>query len=286
MTNNMDVVICVGYKDLFIVKRTIDNINSYIKPDNIYIIANVKFKIFFISHLRNFRNLHFVDENEIIDSRKLTQYVECKKNFLKKKDKWYYQQFLKMGFSLTNYAKNFYLIWDADTIPTRSLNFFESGKVILDVKSEYHEPYFKTMEKLLGVGKSVPYSFISEHMLVSVKTMIEMLNNIEDNNAIEGNSFFEKIINSIDEKTLLGFSEFETYGTYLHNKYPTSFVIRNLVSNRNAGSQYGIYINKVDLAKIDDYDTISLEPANRPNRLVQIKQLPMKFFIKILSFIK
>jgi len=142
------------------------------------------------------------------------------------------------------------------------------------------------MEKLLGVGKSVPYSFISEHMLVSVKTMIEMLNNIEDNNAIEGNSFFEKIINSIDEKTLLGFSEFETYGTYLHNKYPTSFVIRNLVSNRNAGSQYGIYINKVDLAKIDDYDTISLEPANRPNRLVQIKQLPMKFFIKILSFIK
>ena len=55
-------------------------------------------------------------------------------------------------------------------------------------------------------------SFIAEHMLFNVKIVKEFLYKIEQNDAVFGNKFFEKILYASDfSKQGNVFSEFETY---------------------------------------------------------------------------
>src|ERR1700728_1385919 len=41
---------------------------------------------------------------------------------------WYYQQFLKMGFSDFVADSEYYLIWDTDTLLTRRISFYEHDR--------------------------------------------------------------------------------------------------------------------------------------------------------------
>lgn len=48
-----------------------------------------------------------------------------------------------MGFALTPFAKEEYLVWDADTIPLNHLNFKDVGaKYLFMPKTEHHDPIF------------------------------------------------------------------------------------------------------------------------------------------------
>lgn len=80
--------------------------------------------------------------------------------------------------------------------------------MVFTPKTEYHEPYFRTMQALIGYGKGTDYSFIAEHMLVSVPIMKELIRKIESS-AIPGGSWFEKVINATPADEPNGFSEFE-----------------------------------------------------------------------------
>ena len=73
-------------------------------------------------------------------------------------------------------------------------------------------------------------------------------------------SFWQNILNAIDLKDLSGsgFSEFETYGTYLLNHYINLFVERPLITLRSGYSTYKRILNMDDL-KMLPYDTISFE---------------------------
>lgn len=153
---------------------------------------------------------------------------------------WYYQQFLKMRYAYLC-EQDYYLVWDGDTIPCRPFSMFheESGIPYLDLKKEYHEEYFITLSRLFpGLEKCIESSFVSEHMLVKRDIMKHLIEDIESRHDIKGESFWEKILRVIPPERIQenGFSEFETYGTYVCARYPEAYRIRNWHSFRQGGA--------------------------------------------------
>lgn len=183
---------------------------------------------------------------------------------------WYYQQFLKMEYS--KYSKNkYYLVWDGDTVPTKAFSMFDSemDKPFFDMKYENHEEYFVTMKKLLGYGKVVKKSFISEHMLFDKDIMAELISKIEANDSIQGDKYYEKVLFSIRAGELQSnsFSEFETYGTFATVNYPNAYIMKDWHSIR-----YGsVYFKPEEMTNEDyewigkDFDAVSYEKGMEYN---------------------
>ena len=128
---------------------------------------------------------------------------------------------------------------------------------------EYHKPFFDTLEKLFcpPLKKVIEESFVSEHMIIDVKIMKEMISNIETNKNLCGDTFFERILRIIDKNSFItGFSEYETHGTYICTKYPEKVEFRYLRTNRVAKVYFGNSPKIEDLEWAGaDYDTISFE---------------------------
>lgn len=268
----MDIIICVVLKDYLISKKTIKFLRKNIVANNIYILTSKSnFKLYSYK-FRNRYQVELIDEKEIVPN--ITKLEEIAEKHFKCKYRfgWYYQQFLKMSFALSKYAKEDYLIWDSDTIPLNTLTFIENGKMVFTPKTEYHENYFITMEKILGYGKSAPYSFIAEHMIINVKIMQELICKIESSQ-IDGETWCEKIISATDPNIPNGFSEFETYGTYCYLYYYNNFILKELRTFRECGVKYSRLISNWSLKKLSNkYDTISLEdwsiPKKRTSRII------------------
>ena len=181
---------------------------------------------------------------------------------------WYYQQFLKMQYAFLC-EDEYYMVWDGDTIPCKEVVMFqpESGKPYLDLKHEYHAEYFETMAKILpGFHKVIERSFISEHMLIRADIMRALITDIEKNESIPGEKFWEKIINAIPPEKIQdsSFSEFETYGTYVALKYMDVYKLREWHSFRQAGNFYSIdTISDRDFKWLSqDFDAISFEKGH------------------------
>ena len=176
---------------------------------------------------------------------------------------WYQQQFLKMGYS--RICKNdYYLIWDSDTFPTKKIEMFENGTPIFDMKTEHHSAYFITMNHLFDNLHKSKYSYISEHMIIKTEFMKKLLDDIENNKKIPGKMFWEKILISIDKSDInkSGFSEFETYGSYVDTKFPNFYKHRKWNSKRDMTIFYG-NISNMDENDFNwvskDYDAITFE---------------------------
>lgn len=182
----------------------------------------------------------FVDEDKLYEGLSL----EKIKSLVKERigvdawSTWYFQQFLKMAFAFKDGIDE-YIIWDSDTIPVKPYEINKTSPVF-DMKYEFHRPYFFTMQQLfpnlsIDTEKRNEYgSYISEHMFIISSYMKEVINSIEKNENIPGKTFFEKIINAIDIRHILnsGFSEYETYGTYMRLVHPNVYQHRKWESLR------------------------------------------------------
>lgn len=213
-----------------------------------------------------------VDENEMIENFTFSRVKELltKKKWYVRQG-WYFQQLLKMGFSQTDMAGEYYLSWDADTLPLSKLSFMDNGHPLFTVKKEYHPAYFETMEKLfVGGCKKFSYSFICEHMLFKSSVMRELISEIAQNDRIEGSDWMEKIINACEfSQTDIYkepyFSEFETYGTYAMLRYPELYHTRQLNTFRGAGYIRGRSISDKMLEELSlDLDIASFEYGATP----------------------
>ena len=132
-------------------------------------------------------------------------------------------------------------------------------------KSEYNPNYFVAMEKLLGIGKVVDNSFISESMMFSSEYMRELLQAI-DSSDVAGDDWVEKIMAAGDYSTPLPtFSEFETYGNYCAIKHPSAYKPRHLNTFREAGFIAGRNISDRHLREMSfDLDMASFEIFHQP----------------------
>lgn len=266
MTKEISLVIPSVPSDINKFLSEIDNFRLRLPISNIYIICNLKD----ISITKSDSKINLIDEDSLIKYDLIKQLLLKRSSDpkIRKRVGWYLQQFLKMNFARIC-KDNYYLLWDSDTIPLKYIDLFDSeGKPYLDFKSEYHKPYFDTLYRILpGYQKIFSGSFISEHMLINSKHMRELLDLIEANTSVPGNVFYEKIINAISIKDISdsGFSEFETYGTYVYKNYLNEYHIRQWRSFRFGGLFFSIsdINNKILCNWLSSYyDAISFEKGN------------------------
>ncbi len=265
-----DVLIPVARKDTSFVKHVVTYINKFIIGcENIYIVSN-KNNFGRLGHLHTFPNVEFLDENELVPELNFGIVHECMKKKGERRPNcvgWYFQQLLKFAFAKSKWAKEYYLTWDADTLPLNTISFFEGNQPLFTKKIENHEPYFNTMNRILGFGKLVDYSFIAEHMMFNVSIVNEMLEEIADSNKSDGETWVEKIMFACDFSDKRGnlFSEFETYGNYCVRFHPEIYGTRQLNTFRAAGLISGRHITKKSLERLAlDVSIASFEPQDAP----------------------
>ena len=209
---------------------------KYINYSNIVLIGQSKISKLIV----NETSISFIQEDSLVPKQKINEFLLKMRNISTDRDGWYEQQFLKMAYSIIC-KKDYYLIWDVDTIPIKPFKIFKKNRPFFDMKTEHHTPYFNTIEKLIPGLKFRGKSYISEHMIIKTEFMKSLLEQIELNNNLPGKLFWEKILMSIDVQDMnhSGFSEYETYGTYVDSMYPYTYRHRNWFSLREAKIYFG-----------------------------------------------
>lgn len=233
----------------------------------IYVVTNKKnFSKRPISRLKN--EIILLDENSFLPGMSYNAIRDLLiRNNQVDSPGWYLQQFIKLGFALTEYAKEYYLTWDADTLPLSKIQYFQDGHPVFTIKKECHLAYFETITNLIGLKKIKDESFIAEHMMFKTSIVNELIHQI-DKSDVEGRVWFEKCMNACNFESKYNgpyFSEFETYGTYCFNKYPELYYTQKLNTFRSAGFIRGRYISDKILKKMSyDLDTASFEIYDKP----------------------
>ena len=133
--------------------------------------------------------------------KKINEFLMKMINISTNRDGWYEQQFLKMAYSMIC-KKDYYLVWDVDTIPIKPFKMFKNNHPFFDMKTEHHSPYFNTIEKLIPGLNFRDKSYISEHMMIQTEFMKNLLVQIELNNKLPGKLFWEKILMSLNIKDI------------------------------------------------------------------------------------
>jgi len=146
-----------------------------------------KFKIFIICPIKeidefkkklNFKEFHFTSEDTVISFKefndifeKLSVNLDFKGEF-KTRLSWYYQQILKLSFivDFVSIKKENIIIWDADTIILKKIDFFDNNYSIkYGTLFEFHKPYFKTNEGM--IGKNPDYFISSLVQFIGITTL-------------------------------------------------------------------------------------------------------------------
>lgn len=130
MKELFNVIIPAAFKDYGFLPRVVKYIEKNISPQKIFILTDVKMNAFLPKSIRTNNAIHILDENTITDGlsyNSVKQYL-MKHDAQANRAGWFLQQFLKMGFADSSMCDTeYYLSWDADTIPLRKINFFDLG---------------------------------------------------------------------------------------------------------------------------------------------------------------
>lgn len=271
-----DVLIVVTASDCERLLKLYDRLIDAYEYGKVCFVGNEAVRdVIFSSNLLKDR-VSWIDENSVIEFNEVHELMKERLAEIIGDDDlprgitgWYYQQFLKMQYS-SICADEYYMVWDGDTIPCRKINMFthENKQPYIDMKHEYHPEYFDTIGKILpGFRKVIERSFISEHMLIRCDIMKNLINDIEKNEDIKGEKFWEKILNAIEPKKIYdsSFSEFETYGTYVALRYPLVYKLRDWHSFRLGAT----FFDKDMISDRDfewlgkDFDAISFEKGQK-----------------------
>lgn len=266
-----NIIIPAIFRDFSFLRKTIRYIRKYLTPEKIYIIIDIRFMQFLSKEITEDDKCIILDENCLVEGLSLNIIQDRFKELNRTSSRagWYFQQFLKMAFALSEYCDtNYYLSWDSDTIPLRKINFFdEKGIPYFTMKTEHHDPYFVAIERLLRITKTNSRSYIAENMMFNKSIMIDLINTIQSNSHLTGKTWFEKIIYALEPESVspMGFSEFETYGNYCMTYYPYHYIERTLPSLRAGGLIQGRFVSDRILTHLSfDQATASFEIYDRP----------------------
>lgn len=265
-----DAVFCVGPQHLGISVKAIRSVALLAQPRKIFVITGRANFDYFQQHLRGNRNIELVDEGKLVpgvDLDLLKTYFS-EKNLPTGRAGWYLQQFLKMGLCQLDEVSDHYLIWDSDTVMLKPIDFFdEKGRVLINPTKRYIKSYFDLTNSLLDFDKCVDFSFVSEHLMVNKRYMQELIQLIAELG--KGDPWPLVIMNNVNDEHLpkAGFSEFETYGTFVHMNYPDSYVSRPLRSLRSGVKLAGLDPKPRDFYTMArKYSYVSFEVWTKPAR--------------------
>lgn len=196
---------------------------------------------------------------------------------------WYLQQFIKL--SVLKKAREYenYVIWDADNVPLKKIDFFRSsGEVEFFTGAEAHLPYFDLTQKLLGLGKIAKFSFIAQCFPCKGVWAKNFFNFIESKFS---ESYQNTLLNLIDFKEISGFSEYETLGSFIYHNYQKQIIVSGKKWVRNGSDLIGgpdnIYREPYKQI-IKDYEYIAFERWQMPSSTLKVKdEFFRKYFLKV-----
>jgi len=250
-------------RDLVTLCYVVEHLRTHLKPKNIVIATAHKNFVSFEKVLG--APVSLVDEDKLIPSMTLASIRQLPIQFFPRAAGWYFQQLLKYAWCYQNAGIGHYLVWDADTIPLKPLNFFdEQGRTLMTKASEYHAPYFATFERLFGVPATYEFSFISQHQMVDKMLLQEMLNSIATRFPASLNWAWA-ILQSLPREGKNLFSEYETYGHWLKLYHPDKLRYRDVPWLRQGTEVAGFPPSEKKLKDLSErYFFVSFESSKRP----------------------
>jgi|GEM_PF-3472815 len=267
-----DAVLCVSEKHKDIALLAIRSLSYFSDSRVIFVITAAKNFEFFERNLDPNIPFKLLDEDEVVPG--LT--IRSIQNLLLKyfgdcRDcGWFLQQFLKMGICHSSELAENYLIWDGDTLMLQKIAFFGSNSEVFVVPNQQlTDSYFTIMEKIVGCGRQVDFSFVSEHLMVKKIFMEELINLIQEKSS--ESSWFEYIVASLDRWQITnrrGFSEFETYGNFVAWKHPNHWFCRELKCSRYGSMMCGHVPERFDLfwLMVNGYSFVTFEKWMGPSK--------------------
>lgn len=267
--HRLDVVTACQAADLRILRLASAGLQRYVRLGRLHVITAAR-------DFRRFRDelgteVALIDEDTFIPGMSLAAVRALRLPGFPQGAGWYFQQLLKLQFCQVNPEDDYYLIWDADTVPLRPLEFIdENGAMLFTVADEAHAPYFDTYRKLLGEEPHREFSFISQHMPVRKSILCEMLGKIDSR--FPGDEHWAwKILRNLEGTHVNLFSEYEMFGHYVKNHYPNQAVFRRLPWLRSGSLAVGGVPSGPELERMGkEYAFAAFEASQRfPRRWVR-----------------
>ena len=214
----IDVLIPAIEKDLGTLPYVIDAIRSKVKHPigEILIVAPKRKKMLeFCSR----KGCKFIDEDTVLPLTKKKIHYRSK---TWDRSGWLFQQFLKLSGD-TLCTSDYYLVIDADTVFIRPHRFTSGEKTVFYCRNWSQNEYFKTYKKLMGSKPSSSSSFVTHYMLFEKAKVAQLKRAIESKHHT---NWYSAILRSMNKSKQFAFSEFETYGNFLHSTNPHQLVLK------------------------------------------------------------
>ena len=164
-------------RDLSLILKNYQSFKKFYEKINIYIICPSKDLAHFKEQL-NSDEFRIISEDEIISFKefelifiKESENISYQSEF-RKRLSWYYQQILKISFMINfiNEKKENLIIWDADTILLKKIDFFSGDKSInYGNFNEFHKQYYATNKKILNDFPKYFISFLNQFISATVE---------------------------------------------------------------------------------------------------------------------
>ena len=143
---------------------------------------------------------------------------------------WIFQQLLKLSGRIG--TAPYFLVIDADHILVRRHTFLDNcGRTVFYMSKEFHPPYYRSIESLLGMPYGETLSYVDHKMLFSREWLHTLQQHLEQRFDMPWD---KAILQHLDANEISCFSEYETYGTYLpaRSKHLLPWRNKNLTYDR------------------------------------------------------
>lgn len=239
---NVDLFIPCAPKDYIKLPYVLDSVDRYL-PDihSVHIVAPTLLGV----ESRYSFPIYLYSDREVLDF----DYTR-----FKFRPTWVYQQFLKLFQAVT---ADWFLVMDADRFINKPLRLFDGDTPIMFLRDrdEHHDPYFTYSQKMIGVGKVYPHSFLSECTLYSRSLIEDMLLSAD----LTPREWLVKSAEIIDATCCI--ADAELYGSFVYSKYPDVYhfqVLRDCMAGKYAeqgewtAEEIAAYV--ADMAAREDVD--------------------------------
>ncbi len=151
----------------------------------------------------------------LIDESTVLPYTKDKLGYIvngKDRNGWLFQQLLKLNSDSFVQSEN-YLVLDSDTVIISPYSFISNGKFIFQESTEWNAEYFKMFDRMFGYRAKNKLSFVCHMMIFNKSLLAELKRELCEKHH---KSWDATIVENIDHNQHSGFSEFETYGNWMH----------------------------------------------------------------------
>lgn len=169
---------------------------------------------------------------------------------------WIFQQLIKLtAWKYLSDLSETYLVWDSDTVPYRSLEFYDlkNQKFLFAKSNDLHPPYFRHIEKMIPslTNNFLSFSGICHHQIFSTQILKELFNLVQN---LHSDMEFELVfLSMLDKEEKACCSEYELYANYMAKFHPEKTEFRDLkmISTATFDFYHRFDVNHPNIGDID-----------------------------------